>query len=229
MSYGAAGCELDLRPLADGTIAICHDRDLTRFGGTGTPLSAMKRADLASRDVGAWFSQEFAKEPVPTLDQLFAGPGKKGLWLLELKAATGAHGTAINRTLCRGLAAVLAREQNRDPSLWDRCYALCFAPSLLAQMATLAPRLRLVRNIVKPPKNPGPWLARQPWLHAVDCDLRTLTPAFVAACRTRGLKVFTYTCNDDQAYRKARALGLDGILSDRPAWLVDRLSRENQP
>jgi glycerophosphoryl diester phosphodiesterase len=225
LAAGADGCELDLRLLADGAAAICHDADLRRFGGARTPLLHMRANDLADTDVGSWFRKNpdrtFAGEPVPTLDALLADIARTGQWLLELKTAGGPNAATHTIALCKALVATLDRHRARA-----RAYVLAFAAEPLAWLAEHAPDLRLVRNILRPPLRPARWLPAQPWLHAVDCDLRTLTPAFVAACHARGLRVFTYTCNHERGYLRARKLGVDAILSDRPDWLVRRLAAD---
>jgi glycerophosphoryl diester phosphodiesterase len=82
-----------------------------------------------------------------------------------------------------------------------------------------------VRNCERVPRDPGAWLDRQPGLHAVCCDQRVLGAALVAACRERGVRVFAYTCNDAATLRRLSRLGIDALLTDRPAWLAARFGR----
>jgi glycerophosphoryl diester phosphodiesterase len=80
-----------------------------------------------------------------------------------------------------------------------------------------------VRNCARLPADLGRWLDRQRGLSAACFDHRVLTPAAVAACHRRGLMVFAWTANDAAALRRLRALEVDGVLSDRPGWLVEQV------
>jgi glycerophosphoryl diester phosphodiesterase len=100
---------------------------------------------------------------------------------------------------------------------------LCFEGATLAELARQAPQVPRVRNCERAPADPERWLARQRGLSAACFDRRVLSPALVAACHRRGLMVFAWTANDPAALRRLRALEVDGVLSDRPAWLVEQV------
>jgi glycerophosphoryl diester phosphodiesterase len=55
---------------------------------------------------------------------------------------------------------------------------------------------------------------------AVNLASRLLTPAFARAVRACGKQLFTYTCNTPRQLEAARSAGVDGIMTDRPDWLV---------
>jgi glycerophosphoryl diester phosphodiesterase len=215
---GVDGVELDLRPTADGAVVICHDSTLARFRGGRRPLARQRLDQLRRIDVGSWFDARFADQRLLSLDALLARYRRRGLLLLELKSATGRHARALNRRLCEAMVASVQRAKAHA-----RVLVLCFDPRLLALVAALDPRLRLVRNCDRRPRDPGRWLDGQPWLDAVDFDRRILSQALVAACHDRGLRVFTYTCNDHATLGAALATGIDGVLSDRAGWLVGRM------
>ncbi len=214
---GVDGIELDLRPTKDGVV-VCHDSSLARFRGGRTPLSRLTTAQACAVDVGSWFDPRFADQRLLTLEQLLGAYAKRTLLLLELKAATGLFAKRLNRRLCEAMVAAVR-------PCWHRVLVLCFDPRLLDLVAHLDPRLRLVRNCDRRPRDIGAWLDGQPWLDAVDFDRRILSHDLVDACHARGLKVFTYTCNDAAALRAARDMGVDGILSDRADWLVAHMKR----
>ena len=47
--------------------------------------------------------------------------------------------------------------------------------------------------------------------------------AFVAQVKAAGLKLYTWTVNDAAVAKKLTAAGIDGITTDRPAWLREQL------
>jgi glycerophosphoryl diester phosphodiesterase len=54
-------------------------------------------------------------------------------------------------------------------------------------------------------------------------------PAAVDRIHNAGLGVLVYTLNDEQTWRAAVSLGVDGIITDRPALFGEWLSRGMQP
>jgi glycerophosphoryl diester phosphodiesterase len=55
--------------------------------------------------------------------------------------------------------------------------------------------------------------------------IRVLTPRVVAAARARNVQVHAWTINEDDALRRVLALGVDGIVTDRPDRLLAILGR----
>jgi len=218
LAGGADGVELDLRPTGDGGVVVCHDASLRRFRGSWRPLARQTLEELATHDVGSWFDARFHDQRLLTIDALLAAYAGRTQLLLELKAAAGIGAKARNRRLCRATVEAIGRHGAERSVM-----ILCFSSQLLAQVAELNPHLRLVRNCMRRPSDPARWLAGQPRLHGVDFDRRVLTRRLVAQCQAQGLKVFTWNCNTPAAYAALQDLGLDGILSDRPAWLREQV------
>ncbi|MBA2480672.1 MAG: hypothetical protein H0V44_08420 [Planctomycetes bacterium] len=216
---GVDGVELDLRPTRDGVV-VCHDASLARLGGGRRPLSRQTTAQARRIDVGTWFDPRFADQRLLTLDELLRRYAGRGRLLLELKKSGGPFGGRLNRRLCEAMVAAVQKRRAHG-----RVLVLCFDPALLAMVARLDPRLRLVRNCDRLPRDVGRWLDGQPWLDAVDFDRRLLTRGLVSTCHQRGIPVYTYSCNDARALSAALATGVDGVLSDRAGWLVQQLEK----
>ncbi|HQO34651.1 MAG TPA: glycerophosphodiester phosphodiesterase family protein, partial [bacterium] len=87
---------------------------------------------------------------------------------------------------------------------------------------------------LKQDKKTGVWshtaeqlIARAKELKADGVDLSAcdaITPAFGQAIKDAGLKLLVWTVNDPAVARQMLAAGVQGITTDRPAWL-----RENVP
>jgi glycerophosphoryl diester phosphodiesterase len=214
---GADGVELDVRLSADGMVVVCHDAHLSRFGGSRRPLSRRTLADLRQGSIGAWFHPRFTAERIPTLSEVLARFPDLRI-LIELKAASGPGRARANRRLIAAVAAVIARAHASR-----RVLLLCFDASVLELVRRLDPRLRRVRNCEHGVASPSRWLEQQPGLFGVCVDQRVLSSALVATAHMRGIAVFAYTCNDAAVLARLRALHIDGLLSDRPAWLVARV------
>lgn len=79
MTEGADGIELDVRLSRDGIPVVIHDETLRRTGLRREAVAQMTAKQLGEVDVGSWFNrahprsarEEYARECVPTLDQVF--------------------------------------------------------------------------------------------------------------------------------------------------------------
>lgn len=216
LATGVDGIELDVRLSRDGMPMICHDATLVRFGGGRRPLAAQSAEELRRHDMGAWFHPRFAGERMPLLDEVLALT-RGAVTCIELKAGGGMGAAARSRLVAAVAAAIAHRQAVR------RVFVLCFEGETLAELARQAPQVARVRNCERLPADLDRWLDRQRGLTAACFDRRVLTPAAVATCHRRGLMVFAWTANDAAALRRLRALEVDAVLSDRPAWLVGQV------
>ena len=217
LAAGVDGIELDVRLSRDGIPLICHDATLQRFGGSTQSLRQMTAAQIQVVDVGTWKSQRFFGQRVPTLDHVLTQCREITVFI-ELKATNGPGRTAYHRRLLRAVVEVIAKQRAER-----RVCVLCFDGGVLEQLSRMAPRLRRVRNCERLPQNVDQWLIRQPALHAACFDRRILTHAVVDTCHGHGVQVFAWSANDAPAANQLRGLGVDAILTDRPAWLVRHL------
>jgi glycerophosphoryl diester phosphodiesterase len=211
------GIELDVRLSHDGIPMICHDATLQRYGGSTLSLRQMTAAQIQAVDVGAWKRQHFIGQRAPTLDQALTQC--RGVTLcIELKATNGPGRTAYHRRLLRAVLDAITRRRAER-----RVCILCFDGGVLEQISRMAPNLRRVRNCERLPTDLDRWLDRQPGLHAACFDRRILTQAVVDTCHRHGVQVYAWSANDASAANRLMTLGVDAILSDRPAWLVRHL------
>ena len=193
------GIELDLRLAADGTVVVCHDATLARFGGNRVPI--------AQQDLAALRRQM----DLPTLAEVLKRYSSVAL-LLELKPHGGAAWT--NRLVdatCR-----LAERQ------WDQVFILSFSPAVLARVATHFPHLRRIRNTERVPADPR-WFARQAGTWGIDAAFQAWQPATVALARAHGFATAAYTVNRLPDLARCQRLGLDLVITNRPRWASIRL------
>ena len=93
---GATEVELDVRFSQDRKLMICHDESLDRFGYPGMKVAECAAADLATLDMGSWFSPYLYRgERMLQLDTLFRVFGKRLTYHVEMKEDSPALPQAI--------------------------------------------------------------------------------------------------------------------------------------
>lgn len=193
--------EVDVQRTHDGVLVLVHDTELERTTGLPCDVSDVTYAELARLDAGAWFSPAYAGERVPTLEQaldVLAGTGT-GL-LLELKHP--ARHPGITCQVARAL------DGHRG-----RVVVQSFDHDVVREYAELG-TAREVGLLGHPPVRRLPSLAT--WASYVNPRHRRATSAYVEAVHAAGMQCHVWTVDREADVRRALALGVDGVISNRP-------------
>lgn len=206
--------ETDLQLTADGVPVLMHDWTIDRTTNGSGPVWAHTWAELSELDAGSWYSAEFADTRIPTLTdllELVRPSGKRAL--LELKGSWNAE----------QLQAVA--EQIHDNHLEQRVVFASFdimSLRALEQVAADLPRMIITREVVGDPA-----------ILAATCGAVAIVtsqafvegdPGAVDRIHAAGLGVLLYTLNNEETWSEAISLGVDGIITDKPALFGDWLS-----
>jgi glycerophosphoryl diester phosphodiesterase len=128
---GVTEVELDTQLTLDGEIALCHDGTLERYGHGDRVVEQMEWSELASLDMGSWFSPFlFAGERMITLDDLFATYGTAFTYHVEIKGKAAALPAAVHRSI--------ERHQLRD-----HCFITSFSYDALVAMRQVDSGIRM--------------------------------------------------------------------------------------
>ncbi|MDJ0523459.1 MAG: glycerophosphodiester phosphodiesterase family protein [Planctomycetota bacterium] len=209
--------ELDYHHSRDGEPCVFHDKTLdrttdavARWGGEKLPLSARTTRELRELDAGAWFAERFRGAVIPDLGAALDVIQDGSTTLIERKA--GDAGT---------LVALLERK-----ALLQHVVVQAFDWEFLAACRARAPHLVLgalgSRELSQ---------ARLDRIHGIGVAVvgwnhRYVDAAAVEAVHARGLKLWVYTVNDADRARELVALGVDGVITDRPAAIRTALQKE---
>ena len=213
------GIEFDVQMSVDGTCVIHHDEDLRRVAGVDRRISRMPAAELAELDVGASFAPEFAGERILTLADMLAAYGRRTRLLVEIKSFAPEKKSGHIERLTDAVACALAGADGID------AFVLCFDPGVLEHLAAHHPSVRCVLNT----NQPGEVMRQRygsDYLHAYSTQIRKADASFVAFTRELGKTSMVWSCNSAAEVNKALDLGIDVIMSDRPAWIVQYLRDE---
>lgn len=213
--------EMDLRISRDGEAVVFHDRTLERTtDGTG-PVGEKTLAELKGLDAGAWFSEEFRGERIPTLREA-----------LDL-AASSRLGLCLELKIDRGEAESRGRLVSR---VLDELDANPFPGRLFLASFDL-PAVRMVRSR-RPDlstglifRDPGTWgrltAAGLAGVGLLSARWDIITADRTGAAHREGKVVWAWTVDDRERLEPVRAAGVDGVASNDPAWLKRELDRSN--
>ncbi|GAA2039666.1 hypothetical protein GCM10009819_25980 [Agromyces tropicus] len=207
--------ETDVRLTRDGVPVLFHDTDLERVAGRDDTVEELDLADLERLDAGAWYSDEWAGERIPTLERFLVALAERddARALVELKADW-------TPTEVRTVLDLVERH-----GLRGRVVFQSFSVETLQSIQRVAPttpRIMLIREL---PADPVP-LAEQLGLIGFGTTAASVTavPDAVDAAHAAGVAVLCYTLNSQDRWQEVSELGVDGIITDQPsdldAWIA---------
>ncbi|MEI9999480.1 MAG: glycerophosphodiester phosphodiesterase family protein [Verrucomicrobiota bacterium] len=207
-----ATCELDLRATRDGRLIVVHDASTRRTTGVDWLVAEHTLAELRNLDAGVWKGVAWAGERLPALEDVLAAMPAGRRLLIEVKAAPVA---ALMRVV---------RQSRREAALALQSFDL----AACAEMKRSLPEVPVFGLVAFRQEN-GTW---SPSLaHLLDVitaaqldgiavnDAAPLDAAAVAELHARGLRVKVWTIDDPARARGLAALGVDGLITNRPGWL----------
>ena len=206
---GADWAEIDVQRTADGVVVLLHDTDLRRVAGRPDRLTALTAAQLRGIDVGAWFDERFAGEPIPTLTEVIEECRGRLRLNIELKP------TGDPTALVRAVVDVV-----RTADFGSECVFTSLNLRALHLAREMAPEVPVGLAVGAALGDPA----------KLDVDFFTVgTGAFdqdlFARLRARGRGVHVWTVNEPADMHHFLSLGVDNLITDEPA-LAARLIRE---
>ena len=214
LAQGADGVELDVMRCASGELVVCHDEELSRLAKKRWVVGRTPWWKLKQADVGTPLG--FRPARIPLLEDVLEALPRSFLVNVELKCDAADD---------RGLAVEVGRLLERR-SEGERVLVSSFNPLCLVRLATAFPSVK--RGLLIDPDRG--WF-RQAWVwqplvgrdtihpHHAQC-----TPARVNYWHRRGLKVAAWTVDDAQVARGLAQMGVDLVITNRPAALRSALA-----
>lgn len=210
--HGWRAFECDVKLSADGVPFLLHDASLERTTGASGLASDRPWSELARLDAGAWHSERFAGEPIPSFEAIAAYCIGNGFALnVEIKPTPGAE--AETGRVVADAAARWWADAELEPLLSS--FAIEALAAAKAAQPTL-PRALLLDTL------------REGWLNeaqalscvAVVANCKVLDATAIGRIHAADMRALTYTVNDPELAKRLMRWGIDGIISDA----VDRFA-----
>jgi glycerophosphoryl diester phosphodiesterase len=230
VALGADAIETDVRLTSDGVVVVFHDEDTTRLTGepgtiearTLAEVSALDAAFSFSPDGGATFPLRGTGVTIPTFAATLARYPR-----LRFNVDAKSEDPALAEALAREVAAAGAVERVCLGSFFDAQAErlgmllpdVCrFLPQgaatchvLVARSGSSGAGCPRSYDLADLPQRMGP-------MTVVDAKV-------VSYFHERGMPVHVWTVDDEREMRELLALGVDGIVTDRPDVLARVLGR----
>ena len=208
---GAEFAELDVGLTRDGEVVLMHDRTVDRTtNGTGD-LGDFSLNELRALEAGSWFSEEFDGEPIPTLREVIRFA--RGRLKLNIEIKTSREEPTI-------AAAVVDIIRSED--FGEECMVTSFSRETVEEVKRIAPELRTGFIFGKDyPEDvfEGGW-------DVLSSNHEVVDSVFVARAKESGKSVHVWTVDERELMLKLMALGVDGIISNRPDLLLEVMAEE---
>lgn len=217
---GADALECDVRRTRDGYLVCVHDRRIDRTSSGSGALSALSLAELERFDFGAGFTGEVPdreRRGVLTLARLLemvADCGRPVEMAIETK-----HPTRYSGLVEVELVELLDRFgwsglRGADSPV----RVMSFAPSSLRRIRVMAPGLATVLLLRRLPlRYRSGSLPAFVSIAGPSLPLLREQPEWVARVQEKGRPVHVWTVNEPDDVRYVEKLGVDAVITDRPA------------
>ncbi|MER5947549.1 glycerophosphodiester phosphodiesterase [Streptomyces sp. NPDC001904] len=231
---GADALECDVRLTADGHLVCVHDRRVNRTSNGRGAVSALELADLATLDFGSWKDREegpdwagsAADTSVLTLERLLelvADAGRRVELAIETKHPTRWAGQVEERLLLLLKRFGLDAPPPDEPS---PVRVMSFSSRSLLRVQEASPTLPTVylMQFVSPRHREG----RLPkGVRIAGPGIRILRnhPGYVEKLARAGHQVHVWTVNEPEDIDLCVRLGVDAIITNRPAAVLQQLGR----
>jgi glycerophosphoryl diester phosphodiesterase len=198
---GADWVEIDVQETADDVVIVAHDSDFMKLAGVNLKVWDATMEDVAQIDIGSWYGPEYAGERSPTLrDVLLAAKGRAKV-IIELKY------------------------YGHDIDLENRVAGLVEELGMQGDIATMSLKYPAVQKMkaLRPDWRAGVLAATAVGDLAglegdfVAVNAALVSPGLIRSVHEAGKDIYVWTVNDPLQMSAMASMGVDGLITDRPA------------
>jgi glycerophosphoryl diester phosphodiesterase len=224
---GATLVECDVQMTADGQIVVIHDVTLDRTADRTGDVRALSLAEIRDADVSypKNFGAAFSPQRVATLGELLAFLQGRARLMLEIKKESS---RPDNDDFERRIAAEIVKSGIRvSPDMETHIAILSFVTPVLERMASILPDAPRGHLFYRDPPDTLFEAARRARASFVMPEKGHLSKDLLERARQQDLGVATWVCDDAAEFMELSTLGLLGIGTNRPAEMVQAMTRSS--
>ena len=216
--------ELDVRLTRDGKLVVGHDADTKRLAGTKRVIKESTLEELRSLDAGRFMGPRWAGEKMPTLDEALATIPEGARCFIEIKVGPEAIPALVESV----------RRSGKRP---EQLAIISFRADAVAEAKRRLPEipayflssfhLDTVTGAWQPSIDVLIDQAREIGADGLDLSWKgPLDRESARRIKAAGLGLYVWTVDDPDEARRLIEAGVDGITTNKPTWLRERLANE---
>ena len=220
----ADGVEIDVRLSCDNKIVVIHDATTKRTTGKNFTVSETTSVELRKLDAGILKSKQFEGQRIPFLEEILdILPHDKKLFI-EIKC--GKEIIPILRSILTESGKILQTAImgfDFDTVLMSKK----IMPEIPVCWLHNTKRNKLTKKTL--PHNPE-WIrkAKEHNLNGLGLQYAGITEDFAKEANSSGLKLYSWTINHHKEALKLFNLCFNGIITNRPGWILQKLEEKLQ-
>ncbi|MDP6794855.1 MAG: glycerophosphodiester phosphodiesterase [Verrucomicrobiota bacterium] len=218
---GADAVEVDVYLSNDGHIIAHHDETTKKIAGVDRKVVDQTLVELQQLDVGLWKGTKWKGVRIPKLDDVLATIPEGRRMFVEVKCGP---------EIVPGLVKTFKRSGKKPEQL----AVISFNYEVVKQAKARFPNIPCfylssfkrdkATGKLKPSADELIALAKAARLEGLNVSYKGLAgTAFIKKVQASGLELFTWTVNSPVEARRLAGLGINGITTDRPAWLREQM------
>jgi len=217
-AHGADGIELDVRLCRSGELVVIHDARLNRTTDGRGYVRTKTLEQLRKLDAGSYFHENFANEPLPTLDEVLRWSHGHLRVNIEIKSMARAKA---------GIEAAVVTMLHRR-RMAPHCLISSFNPLVLRRITRLDKRIATAllidrRLYVRRSELP---LSRISGVTGLNIHVALASERFIQKCKNAGLRVMVWGASKREELERLAQLEVDGIITDESFLLKKILDDE---
>ena len=217
--------EIDVRLTKDNQIVAIHDENTKRTGDRFKSIRKSSLEELRDVDVGLFKGEKWKGERIPTLAAVFQAVPNNGKIIVEIKSGN---------KIIKPLVALI---QNSDLQA-AQIELIAYNRILLKELKKLLPEIKMLWILDLDFYLPA-WILfinkRRIIRTVIESNLdgvdvwsgKVLDKRFVKLFKEHNLEVYCWTVNDLKMAERLIEMGIDGLTTDRPAWLKNQLLKKS--
>ena len=208
--------ELDVQESSDGVVLVVHDVDLMKVGRSPLKIWESTAERLRAVDIGSAFSPAFSDQRVPTLAEALAAC--KGVSKVDIELKDYGHDQRLEERVVEIVEAA---------GMQDHIVTMSLSHEMVEKMKSLRPAwtagLLTAKALGDLTRLPADFLA---------VESRMATRRFIRSAHAAEKPVYVWTVDDPHRMVRMIGLGVDGLITNRPALareVVQRFAAMSRP
>ncbi|PCK22328.1 glycerophosphodiester phosphodiesterase [Bacillus pumilus] len=207
VQQGADYIELDIQLTMDQHVAVIHDDTVDRTTDGSGPVRNYTLDQLKKLDAGSWFDERYAKERIPTLQEILERYSQRIGILIEIKHPKRQIGIekAVVDIINRFSYSRHIMVQSFDDTALQRIKA--DAPSLRTAFIMKPSALKLTKRKLA---------VYSSFADCLNMKKTMINRWWIDRIHSFGMDVFIWTVKDQKTANRIKKYPIDGVVTDHP-------------